>query len=304
MIFLIVSIFVSCGTSVIFRYSEGLGHDGDNIMLVNYIMSTALSFLSALASGNVRDFLRIKDANFLNLFGETTVESSVALLTVLGLFSGVYYMSSLVVMRRSYLSNGVGITLMFSKSCFVMPFVMSFLLWREMPQGLQLLGAALSVVALVIVFMGSGKGSSIKSASDLIVAFLICGFMQINSKLFTNYCFQDLHQGLFLTVLYGTAALMALGLVVWSCKKKGKRFFITAKEWGFGLVAGCFNFGFNFLELKSLETLPAGLVFPCVAAGGLVVGALSGHIFFKERLGQRQKAAMVVTVVGLALANL
>ena len=164
--------------------------------------------------------------------------------------------------------------------------------------------ALLSVLALIIVFSGSGKGDSITSVSHLVLAFGINGLMQINNKLYTGYCFANEHRGLYFTVLYGTAAVVAYLLVRSDCKRDGTKLHITAKEWAYGLAAGSFNFGFNLTQLSAIQRLPAGLVFPCLAAGGLLIGAICGSLLFKERLGRKQKVAIAVTIAGLVLANL
>ena len=304
MLFLVLAIVLSAGTSLVIRYAEGKGHNGNNVMLVNYIMSTALSFGYALTSGRLSDIAEIVNAEPLRLFAEKTVGNSVLLFTVIGLFSGVYYMVSLVIIRRSYFLNGVGITMMFSKSCFVLSAAVAFFIWHEVPQGLQIAGSLLSVLALIIVFSGSGKGDNITSVPHLLMAFGINGLMQISNKLYTGYCFSAEHRGMYFTVLYGSAAVVAYLLVRSDCKREQKKLHLTAKEWAYGLAAGTFNFGFNLTQLSAIQRLPAGLVFPCLAAGGLLIGAIAGSLLFKERLGQKQKLAIVVTITGLVLANL
>ncbi len=303
MLYLICCILVGCSVSMIFRYAEGNGHNGNNIMFINYIMSTASAAVMAALDGVWGNLGSVSESQPFSLFSEKNVPNTILLLIIIGVFSGVYYMSSLVFIRHSYFSNGVATTLMFSKSCFIIPTFAALVLWGEFPKGLQLAGALFCVIAIAIMLLRTGDGKKISNLPILILTLLICGMMQVNSKLFTRYCIND-YSNMFLTFLYATACLVSLGLILYENGKKGEKLHITPKEWGFGLIAGACNFGSNWLQLRALQVFPAGLVFPCLAAGNLVIGSVLGWLLFKERLSRKQVFALSMTCVGLVLANL
>ena len=76
------------------------------------------------------------------------------------------------------------------------------------------------------------------------------------------------------------------------------------KEIGYGLALGVPNFFSARLLLKSIEHLPAVLVYPTVSVAIILVVTMVGMIFFKEKLKTRQLAGIAAILVALVLLNL
>ena len=62
-------------------------------------------------------------------------------------------------------------------------------------------------------------------------------------------------------------------------------------------------FSARFL-LLSLSAVPAVIAYPSYSVGTIVLIALVGKVFFKERLSRRQLVAMGVILAALILLNL
>ena len=66
-------------------------------------------------------------------------------------------------------------------------------------------------------------------------------------------------------------------------------------------AAALFACGQSFLMLRSAKNLPASVLFPMVTGGVIVLSAVSGLIFFKEKLTLRMIVSLALTLVGTIL---
>ena len=72
----------------------------------------------------------------------------------------------------------------------------------------------------------------------------------------------------------------------------------------YGICVGVPNFFASRFMLQALSELPAVVVYPIRGVGGIVLIALVGVLFFKEKLKKHQWLAMVVVLAAVALLNL
>ena len=70
-----------------------------------------------------------------------------------------------------------------------------------------------------------------------------------------------------------------------------------------GVVIGLVNLGQIWVLLPALAQLPGVIAFPVAAAGGLSLAALGGWLFWREPLGGRTGAGILLAVAAAALAN-
>ena len=70
-----------------------------------------------------------------------------------------------------------------------------------------------------------------------------------------------------------------------------------------GVVIGLVNLGQIWVLLPALAQLPGVIAFPVAAAGGLSLAALGGWLFWREPLGGRTGAGILLAVAATALAN-
>ena len=72
----------------------------------------------------------------------------------------------------------------------------------------------------------------------------------------------------------------------------------------FGILIGIPNYFSARFLLQSLNALPAIIVYPTYSVATIVVVSLAGVCFFRERLGRRQKVAILAILAALVLLNL
>ena len=102
----------------------------------------------------------------------------------------------------------------------------------------------------------------------------------------------------FLFYTFGTALLICLCMILRSKERFGWQ------EVVFGLGIGIPNFFASRFLLKSLESIPAVIVYPTRGVASILVVTLVGILFFRERLHKRQWGALAAILVAVALLNI
>ena len=287
----------------VFRAAEPRGYNGDNITLVNYVVCVALSLVSALSSGSIGALGELPRANLAALFSEKSPANTAVIALIFGAVSGFLYLATLTFSRRSYISNGVGITIMFEKCAFLIPILAALVLWGQLPTAMQVAGIVLATAAIIMNVTGTGD-SRLSNVGMLGVCFCMSGLIEVGSNAFVVYAFDSSYQSLFVLCIFTTALILCFAYVLGRCRSQGQRLRITPREALAGVAAGLPNVATSFFQLRCLESLPAAVVFPCMAGGNLVLITVLSRLIFREKLTRRQLVSAGVTLLGLVLVNL
>ena len=76
------------------------------------------------------------------------------------------------------------------------------------------------------------------------------------------------------------------------------------REMGFGVLLGIPNFLSSLFLLKALSTVPGVIAFPSYSVATILVVALAGLLFFRERLTKKQMVGGLLICIALVLLNL
>jgi multidrug transporter EmrE-like cation transporter len=66
-----------------------------------------------------------------------------------------------------------------------------------------------------------------------------------------------------------------------------------------GLVLGVPNFFSSYFLLKALAEIPAYVVFPFINIGIIIITALTGRLLFKEELGSKKIALILLGIIAI-----
>ena len=158
MIDLILAVVSSMLVSVIMRVSEKHIHNNISMLASNYLMCTVMAVICA---------------GTWNLFPVSADGFSFSV--GLGLISGVFYMSSFMLLQWNTKKNGIVLSSMFMKLGVMVPTLMAIVVFHEKPKMVQVLGMMLAVVAILLINME--KGSARAASSTGLVFLLIAGGM-------------------------------------------------------------------------------------------------------------------------------
>ena len=277
MISLIFGIMGSAMLSVFMRLSERKISNNIALLAVNYMTCTAVGAAYALAGG-------------------LETGRPLYLTAGMGIFNGVLYLSSFVLFQASVRSNGVVLSSTFMKLGLLLTMVISVAVYREMPDGLQALGFALAVCAIVLINYRKEAGSGGFKWS-LMALLLFSGMGDSMSKIFEETGMTGMADW-FLLFTFGTALPLALGLMVSRKQRIGKW------EAVFGVMIGVANFFSSKLLLRALQTIPAVITYPVYNVGVILVVTVAGVLLFRERLEKRQWIGLGVILAALVLLNI
>lgn len=214
----------------------------------------------------------------------------------LGIINGFLYLLSLFSYQYCIQKNGVVLPIIFSKLGVMIPLLTSILLFHETPTLLQIIGAILAVVFMVLINYEKGHAKSPFNVS-LLLLFLIDGTSAAMAKVFGEVGNSALSAH-FLFYTFVVAFALSLGLAIYKKEHFG------LNEIGFGFGVGSATFFVSRFMLKALETVPAVIAYPTRAVGTLILVTMIGVVFFKERLKKQQWIAMAGIIAALTLLNI
>lgn len=277
MINLILAILSSALISILMRLSEKYRQNHMSMLAVNYVMCTALAWVTCGA---------------VNVFSPAEGMGAAA---GIGVLSGVLYLLSFLLLQWNISKNGVVLSSMFMKLGVMVPMVMSMLFFGEKPGVAQIIGG---VVALGAICMMQGGGKAeIVSLTGLIVLLLSGGITDSMAKIYEAIGSEALNNRYLLFTF-----MVALILCAALCVAKKQR--LAWMDIVFGLAIGVPNYFSAKFLLRSLESVPAVVVYPTFSVGTIVVVTAAGVLLFKEKLSRRKLAALAAILAALVLLNL
>ena len=277
MIYLLLAIFSSAMVSVVMRLSTNRVRNNVAMLMMNYLMCL---ILAALYTG-------IGD-----LFPAT---ASLGQTLGMGAIHGALYLGSFMLLQANVKRNGVVLSATFMKLGLLVPMVVSVLIFKETPKFLQVVGFLAALAAIVLI--NSEKDSKeTGSKAGLILLLIGGGSGDAMSKVFEEVGDKTLSdQFLFYTFLAALTLCIALMLAKHQKPEKAEIFW--------GLLIGIPNFFSAKFLLRSLEDVAAVIAYPTYSVATMLVITLAGVLFFREKLGRRQWAALGIILIALGLLN-
>jgi len=282
-LFLILSILSSVIIANLLRFSEHRRSSRLVVIAANYITCTVASVIYGLATGG------------LSLSGGVAG---------LGILTGVSFALTFWLMIIAIGRVGIAIPVSVTRLAVVLPIAVSLVVYGERPNPWQQAGLVLALVALVLFGRsagGDGRTVVPRWQTVLLVLglFLGMGINGVNMKIFQEEFSIDASLYGFLAFLFGTAMLLSWVLVLTRRRER-----VTPFAVGLGLVLGLPNLLSSVFFILALRYLPGIVVFPLNDVGIVIVSALTGVLFWREKLALLTRLALVVSLAAIALMNL
>lgn len=224
-------------------------------------------------------------------------ESGMTMAIMQGIFSGFLYLASLYLMERNMHHNGIVLTSAFSKLGVLVPTLMAIIIFRERPEIMQLLGMAVALCAIGLIYFEKDAFSQGSKKLLLLATLFVSGMTDSMANIYDktgSAAFKEHY--LFFTFF---AALIFAVLMNLKSRRP-----ITMKEVGFGILIGIPNYFSARFLLLALGSVPAVIAYPVYSVATIVAISLVGVLFFKESVSNKKKAALALVMVALVLLNL
>ena len=279
MLYLVLAVLASTMVSVVMRLSTGKVKNNMSMLAGNYVVCTLLSV--ANAGGNL-----------------LTPPEALAGTIGMGIINGILYLFSFLLLHYNMKRNGVVLASTFMKLGLLVSMAISVIFFREVPGVIQWVGFIIAVGAIILINYEKGSTSGASGGQMwLIVLLLVSGLGDGMAKVFESFG-DTAYSGQFFIYTFLTDLVACIILAL----RAGER--PSLKEIGYGLALGVPNFFSARLLLKSIEHLPAVLVYPTVSVAIILVVTMVGLVFFKEKLKNRQLVGIGAILVALVLLNL
>ena len=280
MIYLILSILSSVGIFVIFKIADIKKIELLSIILINYIIASALGFLLNKTPVNIDSII---DAPWL----------------FIAFVIGTMYVLTVFLMGYSTQKVGIAITSLSAKISLVIPFAFSII--YDPTDNLNIykvVGILLALLALVLSILKK-KSSEVNSKFLVLPIILFIGLGLVDS--FVKFAQQDYintsNLSLFNAIIFSFSTFTAL-LAGFAIKFDFKKL-LKPTPWLYGGLLGIFNFSSIYFIILTLEQplLMSSSIFGINNMGIVVVSVILGLAFFKEKLS-------TINMIGILLSLL
>ena len=262
-LFLSLALLSSLSIALLLRVFEHKGGNRIVIIASNYILAGTLAYL-----------LPNKPPT------HTTVY-------YLGVLLGLFFFIGFTLFSKVIKSKGIAGAVTIGRLSLAIPVALSIFLWGEKP----LITDILSLLMVVFVIL-TWEGKIGKLSPILFSLFLIFGCLDASMKFFKfKYPLSD--DNFFLIIVFYSSMVWSW-IYVFSSGQKLKSIDIAS-----GLLLGIPNYFSTYFLLKALETIPAYITFPFINIGMIILSALLGYLFFKEKLSQKKIILIMLGIIAI-----
>ncbi len=288
-IFLLLSIFSSTGIFLIFRLIEKRGIGTFPVIVINYIVPSALGF--SLSRGILLD-------------GAAFPLPFYFLATLIG----VLFIVMFFVVGRSSQKAGMGITTIAGKMSVIFPIAFSILYDPEdVLSALKMVGILVTLPG-VLLTVWKKKQDLPDPAYIYLPLILFIGMGVVDSLVkLAQYSYISEHNlSLFTAILFSISALVGLGISLFSKDRLLSLFRPGVLFWG--ICLGTVNFGSIYFLVRTLDhedpvtgKLDSSIVFGINNIGIVSLSLLLGFLLFSEKLSRQNIAGISICVLAIIL---
>ena len=277
MLFIFLCVLFSTSILIIFKSAGNQNLPALPIIVINYFIAAALGFL--LAGKEV--------------FSQSFNYSCLPYALLIGL---LFFILFLIVAKTTEIS-GMTITSIASKMSVVFPVLFSIIVYHESLGLIKLVGIVLALIALfTTVYQPTGLKNSLLYWLLPLTLFIGNGFLDSLLKYTQFEYLSDTNIFLFNGFVFGGALIIGFPVLIF--RKKTLRYKFNGKLVFMGILLGLVNFGSLWAMVKALNShIDSSLVFIINNTGVVILAAIAGISFFKERLG-------ILKLLGILLALL
>lgn len=279
MLYLLLTTVSAAAIMIFMRMSSGRATQRFSLLAVNYLVCALLSW------GHMG-------------FGLPVPTGEGAAVTLgLGVLNGCIYVTALSLSQYNIPRNGVVLPSVFSRmGGLIVPLAVSVLLFGELPRPVQVVGAVVALVSIVVLNYDKDHMTA-GSILPLMALFVADGCATAMARVFNGFG-NPAHHAHFLFYTFGVGGLLCVVILLLRRERPG------AQELIYGTLVGTPNFFASRFLLKALETVPAIITYPTRCVGSIALVAIAGLLLFGERLKKHQWAAMAAICGAVVLLNL
>ncbi len=284
MIYLLLSILFAVLIYICFRFISIYKLDEFQVIVVNYFVAVILG---------------------ISLWQEPIIprvifESSWFPISII---VGISFIVTFYLFALSSAKAGIALTAVSSKMSVLMPVIAGFLFFGDNITYYKIAGIILAIISFLLVF---SKGGSIKMISKSVILLPVLIFIGSGTNdTLTKYAQHSLLEGddtLFLITLFLIAFIFSfLFLVIQNIVSRRR---VSSMSMVFGIIIGVVNFGTMYFLLAALNHFEASLLFPVLNVSVVLLTAMIGMIFFREKLSVLNWLGIILAAISILIIGI
>ncbi|MBQ0066456.1 MAG: hypothetical protein KBT48_11895, partial [Firmicutes bacterium] len=212
----------------------------------------------------------------------------------MSMINGFFYLAGFVALQYNIQKNGLVYSSMFMKLGIMIPILLSFFVYREIPTLFQIIGL---ILALSMIIFMNYTDQSIPFLPGLILLLVLGGSGDAMSKVF-QMTGQMSNSAFFLFYTFFFAFVLCFLFMKYKKQTIGK------EEMIYGLCIGIPNYFSAKFLLFALTEFPSIIVYPTYSILTICILGLAGIVFFKEKVEKRTLIAMIFMLVAIGFLNM
>lgn len=222
-------------------------------------------------------------------------------LWAVGIVTGFIFIGTFFLYGHCVNINGVGLSLAAMRMSLAIPILISVFYFNEQIRFKGLIGMVLVFIALLLMIPKSkqnnienkvrkkaNKVSAYQSGFLLFLLFVLAGFGDTSLKLFERYFIEIAREEMFMSLVFLGAFFMSIA-ISWHAGAMWP----SAFELLFGVLIGIPNLYSSIFMINALTEMDASKAFALVNVTIVVLGALTGYLFWKDKIQTRQLIGLV-----------
>lgn len=276
MIWLALSILCSCTIYLIFKKASQQLSNMFPMVVLNYAVCCLLGGILAWHS-----------QQFQLVNGKMLTATSLL---------GILFISSFYLVALTTKFHGISLTSMVTRISLVLPFVAFLIIDNESPTNLQIVGVALSVLAILISTASRKKSNENHKKWLPVIVFVAYGLVDILLKLARDTS-SHAAEHILSWLIFTTAGI--IGFAVLLVRKAS----IQKEHLFWGLILGLVNYGSIYFFLQALKhiNLKPAVIFPLNGTAILVLSSLLSVVIFKEKINRQKLLGICLACVAIFL---
>lgn len=305
MLNLFIATLCSASIALVFKFSEARTN-GNRLVTTttNYAIALLTSLFMVIKKEMFLDLRTGLDDKGFNLFKNLmevsdqstrlSAHNSMLWGALIGSVAGVFFFLAFIYYQKSVKENGASLSGAFAKIGILIPMTFSIIIWREIPTLVQAIGIVLAIISIMVANLSKKSLNKLDFNWTLLFLFFLGGMAEFSNKIYQQYALNE-YKEFFLFFVFLIAFLLS---GFYTLKEKSK---IKATDVLTGIAVGIPNLFSSFFLILALEDLPTSVVFPFYSAGSIIIITLGSWFLFKEKVENRKKLAILLTVVALIL---
>jgi drug/metabolite transporter (DMT)-like permease len=278
MLFLALAVLSSAAVANLIRFGESRRMPVMTLFAANYLVAAALSF----AGG-----------------GLSVEKGGVPRLLGLGVPFGALFIGCFVLLMYAVKRSGLVVPVSLMRIAAVLPTLGSILVFGEQPGVFRLAGIALAFAALPLAAPAPLSRTELRRFMRGGVGWGLLLFLAFGA---TEFLFKVQKEALpvgdlfdLLGFIFGTAFVIGAVSAILRRERPSPAVLLT------GAALGVCNMLSTLFFMQALRALPGSVVYPVNGIGVIALAALSGVLFWRERLAPRTMGFLAASAVALLL---